>query len=81
MDLNIGPYTDQLIKSVSNEVKKKETRDKICNLIIYPLINEVSEKYKIKIQMLTIIVFLLIILLISTLIVGVMNYNCINKQV
>ncbi len=80
MDLNIGPYTDKLIKSVAVEVKKKETRDKICKLIIYPILDEVSAKYKVKVQLLSVIVFLLIVLLVATLSVGVMNYNCIKKN-
>lgn len=80
MDFYIGPYTDLLIKSCADEIKKKETRDKICDSILYPLLEEVAMKYSTKISMMVFIIILLILLLIMTLIVGIMNYNCIKLQ-
>lgn len=45
MSYNIGPITNSLLNSCVQEFNKKETRDKILNNVITPLINDLSEKY------------------------------------
>lgn len=78
MDHLIGPYTDLLIKECAREVNKKENREKIFNLIIYPMISDVTDRYQAKIRLMYTIILLLIILLIATLGVGVLNYQCVR---
>mgnify|MGYP003385784346 CR=1 FL=1 len=80
MDFSIGPYTDLLIKSCADEIKKKETRDKICDNIIYPILDEIVIKYNNKIHAIMSIIILLILLLILTSVIGIMNYQCIKLQ-
>ena len=79
MDFYIGPYTDLLIKSCADEIKKKETRDKICDSIIYPILNELVIKYSSKLHTMLYITVLLILLLILTITMNIINYQCIKS--
>ncbi len=78
MDFYIGPYTDLLIKSCADEIKKKETRDKICDSIIYPLLEEIIIKYSNRIYMMMYMLIFLILSLIFTVIINIANYQCIK---
>ena len=40
----IGPITENIINTVANELKKKDTRKKISNHIITPVMEEVIER-------------------------------------
>ena len=43
--MNIGPFTDNIIRSCVEELKKDETRNKIVDNIIEPIIFEVNHRY------------------------------------
>jgi len=43
--MNIGPFTDNIIRSCVEELKKDETRNKIVDNIIEPIIFEVNQRY------------------------------------
>lgn len=80
MEHYIGPYTDLFIKSCANEINKKETREKICNSILCPLVDEIYDKYKTRIMMLKLIICLFIIIILINVVIGVMNYRCIKAS-
>ena len=67
--MNIGPFTDNLIKSCIEEVKKEETRDKIVDNIIEPIISEVKSRYSGYIMGMSIVHISILIILIAILVI------------
>lgn len=41
----IGPLTQDLLNTLSNEFNKKETKEKISKLVIDPLLSQIIYKY------------------------------------
>ena len=65
----IGPMTDKLVNSFTDEIKKKKNRDKIMKNIIDPILNDINDRYYphmvTLIVMLSLIIILLLMLLTS----------------
>jgi hypothetical protein len=65
----IGPMTDKLVNSFTDEIKKKKNREKIMKNIIDPILNDINDRYYphmvTLIVMLSLIIILLLMLLIS----------------
>jgi len=59
----IGPLTKDILDSCAKELKKKETRDKIMNFVIDPVVNEVFDKYSSYISCFMFIHMIIIVLL------------------
>lgn len=65
MSYSIGPITDQIIQACVNEVKKEETKNKILNDILTPIINGVVCKYKVFLILLSLVLLIIIMLLVT----------------
>jgi hypothetical protein len=68
MDSCIGPITNGFIDKITNEVKKKKTKEKIMNGIIDPLLKDISTRYYPYLITITSILVVIILLLIAILI-------------
>lgn len=67
----IGPVTDAAINCVIKELKKKETKEKVMEHIIDPLLRDMSSRYYPYFMMVIVILLIIIILLVSILIVNI----------
>lgn len=78
MSTYIGPMTNAIIDGVTNEIKKKKTKEKIMRNIIDPLLKDLSVRYYPYFVSITIVMAVIIILLIAILILLVLqkNYSC-----
>lgn len=62
--MDIGPITNKLIKSCSDEIKKPKTRRKILDNIVEPLMDDIKARYYYHFMFIITILLLIIILLI-----------------
>ena len=62
LNFNIGPITDTLIQKCANEINKKETKEKILNKIINPLLHDINVRFY-KYYMLLLVNLIIIIIL------------------
>lgn len=60
----IGPFTKDLLNTCANELKKKETKEKIMKNLIDPVVNEFFKRYSMYISCFMFIHMIIIILLI-----------------
>lgn len=75
MSTYIGPFTNSLIDGLIREIKKKETKEKIMENIVDPLLADVSSRYYPYFILITIILVIIIILLVAILILMVFQGN------
>lgn len=71
----IGPITSTVIDAILNELKKKETRDKIHEEIFNPLLMDVTSKYYSYFVFIIILLVLIIVLLTSLLVSSIKQHN------
>ena len=68
MNTCIGPITNGFIDKITNEVKKKKTKEKIMKGIVDPLLRDIATRYYPYLititSILVIIIFLLIVILV-----------------
>ena len=69
----IGPITDSIIDCLIKEVKKKETKEKIMQNIIDPLLKDMSSRYYPYFMMIIVIMLIVIILLVIILIINIIS--------
>lgn len=63
MNYNIGPITDSLLNACATEITKKQTKDKIKNRIIMPLVGDIISECKTFIMLFQAVLLLIVILL------------------
>lgn len=68
----IGPVTNAVIDSIIKELKKKQTKEKVMNCIIDPLLRDMSSRYYPYFMMIIVVMLVIIILLVSILIINIM---------
>jgi hypothetical protein len=68
MSTCIGPITNGFIDKISNEVKKKKTKEKIMKGIIDPLLHDIATRYYPYLISITLVLVVIILLLIVILI-------------
>ncbi len=69
----VGPITNNIMEEFINELKKKETKDKIFDGIINPLIRDISTRYYPYFILIIVVLVLIIVLLISILITMIVH--------
>lgn len=69
MNTYIGPITNDLIDKITNEVKKKKTKEKIMRNIIDPLLCDIAKRYYPYLIMITSVLVIIILLLIVILLI------------
>lgn len=60
----IGPLTQNLLEVCTNEIKKKDTKEKIMKNLIEPVVNEFFKRYSVYVISFMLIHIITIILLI-----------------
>lgn len=68
----IGPLTNTIIDCVIKELKKKQTKEKVMNNIVDPLLRDMSSRYYPYFMMIIVVMLVIIILLVSILIINIM---------
>lgn len=79
----VGPMTENIINRVSDELCKKETKEKILVKIINPLMSEIMCKFYPHIMIMSIVFFTIIVLLVALLYIVITQKicdNCCNKS-
>jgi hypothetical protein len=77
----VGPITNNIIEEFINELKKKETKDKIFEGVINPLIRDISTRYYPYFILIIVVLVLIIVLLISILITMIVQKKNFIKEV
>ena len=77
MNFNIGPVTDSFLESCIQEIKRRDTRDKILNNVLYPMFGDIYIKYYYYFMFVNIVLLLILVLLIFIII----NMKNINKKI
>jgi large-conductance mechanosensitive channel len=73
MSSTVQSLIDPVLKLISKEIKKKETRDKIMKNVIDPLFADLSTRYYPYFIIAIIILFIIVVLLIAILILTVIQ--------
>lgn len=73
MEKYVGPITNGIIDSISKEIKKKKTKEKIMTGIIDPLLCDLTTRYYPHLMTITIILVVIVLLLISILVLSVLQ--------
>jgi len=72
---HIGPITDEIVDGLVKEFQRKKIKDKIMKHMIDPILCDIAEKYYPHVVTLMTILTLIILLMVSTLIIGLNSYK------
>lgn len=70
----VGPITKEIIEMCTNEIKKKENKEKIYKYIINPILQELFNRYSLYVSIFFIIQILILSLLIYV-VIHIKNKN------
>lgn len=73
MITKIGPFTEKLIGDLSDEMKKKETRDRIFEGLVDPLLQDLSTRYYPYFILIIVVLILIVVLLMAIMITMVIQ--------
>ena len=77
---HIGPLTNNLLDELIHEFKKKETKDKIFEGVINPLLRDISTRYYPYFILIIVVLVLTIILLVAILITMIAQKKNLSGQ-